>query len=224
MTKHDDVQRIAEVLGESDAKPLAELSELVTKLGPDQADQLAVEAADIHGGEGMLTVDGSRARTLGGVFFKLARDRIGRTPPSKPFRRWRWHEAAQFAQEALNSERGEGSTVKITLIGRPGRVVVRDNVVVTTMHNHKRPSLPKQLPKLSGADVETPYTIFIAARQWRKVVDSLQSDKDDQLIIEGYPFLDPDVKGICVFARMTTTKALQRALREAQRNKLPQST
>jgi hypothetical protein len=106
--------------------------------------------------------------------------------------------------------------VKITLIGRPGRLVKRDSVVVTRMHNLKRPSLPKQLPKLSGADVETPYTVFIAAKQWRKVADAIK-DPDDALIIEGYCFLDPDVAGICVFAKSTTTKHLQRALREKQR-------
>ena len=84
------------------------------------------------------------------------------------------------------------------------------------MYNHKRPTLPKQLPKLSGIDVETPYTVFITAKHWRQVSEALE-DKDDKLVVEGYPFLDPDVKGICVFAKFATTTGLQRAKREEQR-------
>ena len=94
-------------------------------------------------------------------------------------------------------------------------MVKRDKVVVTTMYNLNRPSLPKQLPKLSGADMETAYTVFITAKHWRKVAETL--NREDRLSIEGYPFLDPDIKGICVFAKSATTTALQRALREQQR-------
>ena len=84
-------------------------------------------------------------------------------------------------------------------------MVKRDKVVVTTMYNLNRPSLPKQLPKLSGADMETAYTVFITAKHWRKVAETL--NREDRLSIEGYPFLDPDIKGICVFAKFATGRS-----------------
>ena len=140
-----------------------------------------------------------------------------------PAQRLPWKQAVEIALDAAASERGEATSVKVVLIGRPGQVVKRDKVVVTTMYNLKRPSLPKHLPKLSGADVETPYTVFITAKHWRKVAEPLNSDREDRLIIEGYPFLDPDIKGICVFAKSATTTARQRALREQQRARAAES-
>lgn len=206
-----------QALNETDEKACHDLQRVLDHIGEDKARTLLTRAQDIEAEGGMMTRDGSRRRTLGGVFFQLAREHMPHTPPPPKKVRLQWNEAAQAAAEALDAdEHGEAPTVKITLIGRPGRVITRDTMVVTTMHNHKRPTLPKQLPKLSGADVETKYTVFIAAKQWRKVKDALQ-DKEDALIIEGYPFIDPDVKGVCVFAKSTTTKHLQRAMREKQR-------
>lgn len=209
------VKAFARELGESGDKPLGDLSVILDHLGVEKVKELVATAKEINTKDGQMTLDGARRRTLGGVFFRLARPYLPFTPPREPARRLTWNEAVDCALEA-QTECGEASTVKITLIGRPGRVVKRDSVVVASMYNLKRPALPKQLPKLSGADVETPYTIFIAAKQWRKVAEPIKNP-EDALIVEGYCFLDPDVKGICVFAQSTTTKYLQRELREKQR-------
>jgi hypothetical protein len=223
------VSELAAALGETEPKPLHDLQRVLDHVGMERARTLLQQARDLDAAGQVLTENGTRQRTLGGIFFQLAREHLPRTPPPTRHRRLRWHEAVQAAAEAQAGSPaenpspaenlfGEASTVKITLIGRPGRVIKRDNVVVTTMHNSKRPALPAQLPKLSGADVETKYTIFITAKQWRKVETAL-ADKDDQLIIEGYPFVDPDVEGVCVFAKSTTTKLIQRAIRESQHEK-----
>lgn len=222
MTSTSQVTQIATALGEDGDKPLRDLQRILDHIGTDKATELVERARHIDAEGGMLTSDESRSRTLGGIFFQLAREHVPITPPPPRKRRLRWPEAAQAATEASAEASAddrslkEDCTVKITLIGRPGRIVKRDSVVVTTMYNHKRPALPKQLPKPSGADVETRYTVFIAAKQWRKVEEALK-DKEDALIIEGYPFVDPDVKGVCVFAKSTTTKLIQRARREEQR-------
>ena len=222
MTSVSTVKEIAEALGEREDQPLRDLDHLVAQLGMDRANTLLTRVHEIEAEGGMLTQDESRPRTPGGIFFQLAREYVPITPPPPRIRRLRWKEAAEAAAEANEPTTGTGpqheeSSVKITLIGRPGKLVKRDSVVITKMYNHKRPALPKQLPKLSGADVETRYTVFIAAKQWRKVEESMRN-KEDALIIEGYPFTDPEIEGICVFAKSTTTKLLQRARREAQRN------
>jgi hypothetical protein len=104
--------------------------------------------------------------------------------------------------------------MKITLIGRPGSIVEKGSVVVTTMQNQKSPALPKALPALPSNP--TIYTVYIARKQWRKVADAIK-DSEDQLIIEGYPVLDKDSQTVAVFAINTTTRNLQAARREAQR-------
>lgn len=217
MSLSQTTKELASELGETQPDPLDQIKLVVRKLGPDEAKDLLTQARQLDALGNEQTADGSRQRSLGGLFFRLARNRLGHPLTMKRIRRLKWEQAAEIAREATEGERGEVPTVKIVLIGRPGQIVKRESVVVTTMYNHKRPSLPKQLPKMSGADVETPYTVFITAKHWRKVSEALE-DKEDKLVVEGYPFLDPDVKGICVFAKFATTTGMQRAEREKQRN------
>ena len=104
--------------------------------------------------------------------------------------------------------------MKITLIGRPGRIVEKGQVVLTSMQGAKAPSLPKGLPAPPAE--ATPYIVYIAARQWRKVAQAMQNPQD-RLIIEGYPVLDKRLGTIAVFAQSVTTKLLQAAKQEAGR-------
>ncbi len=103
--------------------------------------------------------------------------------------------------------------MKITLIGRPGKVIDRGTCVVTTMQTTKIPSLPKGLP--TPPDASTTYTVYIASKQWRRVEEALK-DQEDVLIVEGFPQIDTQTSSIAVFATNTTTKKLQMAQRQAQ--------
>ncbi|GIK37251.1 MAG: hypothetical protein BroJett011_10840 [Chloroflexota bacterium] len=51
----------------------------------------------------------------------------------------------ELSIEALK-QAGEVNTMKITLVGRPGRVLERDQVVITALQGGKAPTLPKGLP------------------------------------------------------------------------------
>ncbi len=178
----------------------------------------------------MLTEDNSQRRTPGGVFFRLVKARVtGRerglifppkqspTPKAKPepldLEEW-----LAASNEALKLTKGEISKVKITVIGRPGRVIEKGEVVITSMENTKVPSLPSGLP--APPSEPTTYLIYIAQKQWRKVKDSLNQNADDKLIIEGYPVLDKRIgQGgtLTVYAQSTTTKLLDQAKREQQK-------
>ena len=78
--------------------------------------------------------------------------------------------------------------MKMILIGRPGRVIEKGEVVITSIKSSSVPSLPKGLPQ--PPDDSTTYIVYIALKQWRKVRESIQKNPDDKLIIEGYPALD----------------------------------
>jgi hypothetical protein len=101
--------------------------------------------------------------------------------------------------------------VKITVIGRPGKVIDRGTCVVTSMRAKQAPSLPKGLP--IPPSVPTNYLVYIAVKQWRKVAEAI-ADPEDVLIVEGFPQLDPETSSIAVFATNTTTKKLQMAQRQ----------
>ncbi len=114
---------------------------------------------------------------------------------------------------ALQQERGRATTVKITVIGRPGTAVEQGQAVVLALVSEKVPALAKGLPE---PPVGTRYTVFVARKPWATVAEALAADAEDAAIIEGYAALDPRVEGIAVYATSATTKRLQAAKRAAQ--------
>ncbi len=73
MDRADAVKTIAEKLGEVEREPLKKLKAVVKILGPDQALALCEKALEVEQQGGMLTQDGTRRRSPGGVFFYLVR-------------------------------------------------------------------------------------------------------------------------------------------------------
>ncbi len=221
-------QKIAAALGETEKTPLATIERLVKALGEERTLTLLDETLKIEAEGGMQTDDGSRRRTPGGVFFKLAKNQTtpqerrqifgppaGMVPKPKPIT---WEESEQLSKEALKLPKGEVSKVKLTLIGRPGRIVEKGPVVITSLQSSKPPALPKGLPKPPGEP--TTYIVYIAIKQWRKVKDAINQNPEDKLIIEGYPVFDRRIGQngtMTVYAQMVTTKFTQQARREVQK-------
>jgi hypothetical protein len=83
---------------------------------------------------------------------------------------------------------GEARTMKLTLRGRPGPVEVRGQAVVFRMQGKAPGPLPKGLPPLLSTPALT-WNVLVALRQWNRVKDSVATNQEDQLIIEGYPVL-----------------------------------
>ncbi len=115
-----------------------------------------------------------------------------------------------LAQQLQQDNAGRATTVKITVIGRPGAAVEQGQAVALALVSEKVPDLPKGLPEPPAG---TRYTVFVARKQWAKVAEALTADAEDAAIIEGYAALDPCVEGIAVYATSATTKRLQAAKR-----------
>lgn len=108
------------------------------------------------------------------------------------------------------------TTVKVTVIGRPAKVVERQDFTLLMMkHSGALPSLPKGIP-VPPKVPETSYVIYIGAKQWRGVASALSANPDDVLIVEGAQVYDAEYAAITVFATNTTTRALQQAKRQTQ--------
>ncbi len=70
------MEEIAAALGETQKIPLRQLEMLVRLCGTSFAQALLKDAQDVEAAGGMMTKDGARRRTLGGVFFELVKPRI----------------------------------------------------------------------------------------------------------------------------------------------------
>lgn len=216
---------IAALLGESDPVPMEQIQRIVARLGAERALAFAQRAVAIEAAGGRLRRDGER-RTLGGVFFRLVKravieaDRVviwpelrdrPRPPRARPPRIPAWAERLPIVRDAA-SERGKVHSVKITLVGRPGKIIEQPTFIATMLDSGKLPPLPKGLP---APPAGTAFLVYIARRHWARVAASLR-DPDDALIVEGVPLLDADQRHIAVFALHVTTKLLQRAQRQSE--------
>jgi PHAX RNA-binding domain-containing protein len=80
-------QQIATTLGETEDVPLMHIRRIVQTLGPERALQLLAQAQTAEAQGGLMVLDGTRRRTLGGVFFRLVREN---TTPAERSRIWPW--------------------------------------------------------------------------------------------------------------------------------------
>ena len=222
-------EQIADQLGETQHLPRKRIADVIRHAGADFARQAVVDATEVEANGGMLTKNGKRRRTYGGVFFYLVKQRL--TPemrktifPYRPFKNQKqaspstpaypafvWAERLATLSPLLNSQ-GEVHAVKVTLIGRPGPVEHRRDLVITTMsHTHKSATLPRGVP--NPPSTPTVYTVYIAAKQWSRVEDALQNP-EDSLIIEGTCAFDAEIGAVAVFTTNVTSKQLEAKKRQ----------
>src|SRR6266516_5491784 len=204
---------IAEQLGETEAAPVSQIRRAVKALGTEQALALLKETLSIEAQGGLMLPDASRRRTAGGVFFHLirttipkqVRTRIFLPPPPKPavatapgaavLSPLRWQDRIAVLDE-ISTQKGMLTTVKITLVGRPGKIMDRGTCIMTKMASSSVPSLPKGLPAVPATS--TNYVVYIASKQWKKVAEAI-TDPDDMLILEGFPLRTSETTSTAIF-------------------------
>jgi hypothetical protein len=194
------VDTLAEALQEPN-RPL--LTQVLRTLGQDRTRAVLTATLQCETGGGMRTKAGDRRRTPGGVFFQLVKQHAtprerhrlfprpapqhGQGQPQTPTI-LTWDDVQAMTQTLATHPAGEARTMKLTLIGRPGKVEVRGQAVVFRMQGKPPGSLPRGLPPVP-ANASMTWNVMVALRQWNRVKDSLTAHQDDQLIIEGYPLM-----------------------------------
>jgi hypothetical protein len=213
---------IAAQLGESAPHVIGQIQRIVDHLGAETAYAFLDKTKQCLAEGGVLTHDGKRKRTPGGTFFFLVRGGVtaeqhqaiwpqhqlpGHLRPrrSKP-PRLSWNEARAAIPDAL-SQQGTAMSAKLTLVGRPGKIIEKEHVIITTLTSDKAPSIPRGVPKAP----ETPvvYLVFIARKQWERVAEALAADEDDRLVVTGYPVLDKETEAIVVLGQSVITTSQQ---------------
>ena len=200
------VDTLADALQEPN-RPL--LTQVLRTLGQDRCAAILAETRTCEASGGMLTRDGTRRRTPGGVFFQLVKERAMRQERRRLFpqlapqhRQGQPQRQPQAQPQALTWDelraivttlpQGE-ATVKVTLVGRPDPQAIhaRSTYVAFRMQGSEPRSLPKGLPPVPDQQPIT-WLVAIALRQWNRVQESLTTHADDKLIVEGHPVVAGD--------------------------------
>jgi hypothetical protein len=202
-------RQMANALNESNI-PL--IHRIITVLGRARTQAFLHETLELEAQGGAMTRKGDRRRTPGGVFFyrvrkgvtsgeqrqiwsparkkSAARSEEGIPPAPQPAA-LTWDQVLALVQQA-KAQPGEAKTVKITLVGRPLKIIQQAECVILSMKGKEPGSLPKGLPTPPTGSAIT-WAVFIANKQWTKVAASIAKEPDDNLIVEGYPLLKDGV-------------------------------
>jgi len=217
-------KELADELGET-GKARDSIFVLLDRRGEAFIREHIAKAREVEASGGMLVLVGERRRTFGGVFFFLARQTVGAQEwtemfPFRPFKK-RQDKAktpaeapapAPHAKAAKTIQPGEARTVKVTLVGRPGAIAIRDTCIETTMESRKAPDFPKGVP--APPKEPTRWRVFIAKKQWTRIEPALAADATDLLVVDAWGALDAGV--MTAYAMNATTTALQRAAKAAK--------
>jgi Phosphorylated adapter RNA export protein, RNA-binding domain len=223
------VETLAAILQEP---KVALLRQVLRTMGPERCAAILADTLSCEASGGMLTKDGTRRRTPGGMFFQLVkaqatpkeRQRLfyrampqqhkapapGRppAPPQEPT----WAEVQALVQTLPQGE----ATVKLTLIGRPAldAIQTQPTYIAFRMQGKEPGPLPKGLPPVPDQH-PIAWLVVIALRQWNRVKDSLAAHADDTLIIEGHPVVAGEGTHV-LLAQTCTSMVQQRAKKQAK--------
>lgn len=233
-TPQEVARYIVKTLGETESVPIRQIALIVRHCGIEKAIGWLQEAQRIEANGGMLVADQSRRRTLGGVFFFIARGSMKHRELYLIFNYNRGRRNGENGKpgeganllpksqkkkiESLNTEFepiGKVDSVTITIVGRPGHVELREpNFVITRMtHQKNMASFPNGLPSFPEAPTE--YIVYIAFKQWQKI-EAVVTKPDDMIVVEGAPVFDAELGGIVVYALSVTTQKLRKAKETAK--------
>jgi hypothetical protein len=229
------VDMLAEALQEP-KKPL--LTQVLRTLGMDRTTAILADTLTCEAHGGMLTKDGSRRRTPGGVFFQLVKERATQQERQRLFPRSapQPHKTSAPAQPRAQPQaftrdelrtlgttlpRGD-ATVTLTLTGRPEAQAVqtRPTYVAFRMQGKEPSSLPKGLPPVPGQAPIT-WLVVVDLRQWKRVQGSLEAHADDKLIITGHPVVASDGTHV-LLAQNCVSMVQQRKRKQAQQDQTGQ--
>lgn len=133
-----------------------------------------------------------------------------RTPKKQPPIVAEGWDVVRNVVKALLKEKqsGKATAVNIQLTGRPGKVAVRKNFVVTTLETDAEP------PELSPGMPTPPktrlmYLVYISRTEWDPISQQLQSHPDDEMQVDGFLTYDSELKKLSIFATKASTRLLE---------------
>lgn len=210
----DDIaSQLIERLQETERKPVRQIKQIVEICGAEFALFMAENAETIFNNEGMTVQDGSRKRSLGGVFFYIVRGSVppdvrrvifpvsakDRMKPSK-YPELDWDNRHEVLQTITNI--GEVDEVNISIKGKPDHIERRAHLVVVALEGVIGPeqTFPRGMPPIT--EEPSRFFIYISENQWEKhVAKAFTKNRKPMIHVDGACFFDGESGGIGIYAR-----------------------
>jgi CspA family cold shock protein len=196
---------IAARLGETEEEPRVQLERVVRYLGAEHALALAQETLDIEAGGGMMLRDGSRRHTPGGVFFRLVRERAAKTqylsifyPEYEQVFPLSAEELTERLADAAHWPRASAQSFSFSLTGRPAAIAPPDTSPLAPYVIFELTSATPELAFTKGLPPVTEPTVFrvlAPTRQWPRIAQALLDNPEAQVLVSGFPAIDPRTPG-----------------------------
>lgn len=222
-------KRFGDALGETAAKPIEQIGQLIAKCGLDFVKKIMAETEATEAAGGLLTHDRKRRRSKGGVFFYLAKGQMDAGLRGEIFPNFgkggdgsiappgiEWGDRIE-PMKALGAQPGQISGLTVTLSGRPGKLHIDGSSVMTVIEQRqvKAPPYPKGVPHFDTVGGVTAFYVFMSLRHWKRVEKALE-DERDLLVIEGSAVYDGALEGITILSTRVSTKMLDYQKRKAK--------
>jgi hypothetical protein len=216
------VTELAQRLGETERGPLRQIRLLIEGMGFDAVHAKIEETLAIEAQGGMLTADGQRRRTPGGVFFYIVKGAMDPELRAKIFPGFAtrkkgtvldWAERMELLEQLMQEPIGSVARMTVTLYGRPSQVATaegNDSVVMILGQRVQREEnvpYPRGVPEFPPQDVY--YVVYAGLNSWEKVAKFMENPKDE-LIVTGILFYDPETGTQAVIAQGLTTREIER--------------
>jgi len=225
------VKEFAGILQETEIQPLSQIRRMITMIGEDFVRKHLEGALKVQQEGGMMTVEGDRPRTLGGVFFYLTKgdmtlEQRARVFPGsvyiarKAIRTILWKERMNLIESLKNAPQGSVRSVQLIIKGRPGEVKVTDDTVMLLFQQPIESQPPQPYPRGVPAppDMTVSWVVYAGIRSWEKVSERLEHPRDE-IIIDGIPFWDDETKTLAILAIGLSTRELERRQQVKQTTK-----
>lgn len=205
------VERIARRLREDEPKAIEGIRRIVTMLGAEPALEKLDEALKVDSGGGMMTDDGERRRTLGGVFFKTAKNTMTQEQRSKLFvppwwphdappeiPQYDWAERIEDIHQFKGSDRGFAE-MEVRITGIPAKIIDRGSAILLVMIDTPPTTFPKGLPALPTNKQPVCLAIVIK-KQWEEIESKIA--EGFRVSLSGYPIYDDKLKQITILTNV----------------------
>lgn len=218
------IRWLAKRLKEQAKEPIRQIHLIVETCGVDFAQRYYEQTLAVEANGGLLIPDGSRRRTIGGVFFYLVREALSPEQTidvfGKPYQKGAL-KRKQEQQRALAWDRrfevleqieqqGEVVEMRVTMIGYPRDIRHDGTTIITQMAydaNIDYLNIPSGVPRVEFAPMVC--TVYIAEKQWSKVEKQLANGH--MLRVMGLGSFDHETQTMALLATEIGTQAVKQS-------------